>query len=784
MALLKSDTVNLKLVRRIAGVAVSLAAMAMSTAASIAQTGELSGGQQEALASLRETTGGDVKVNIDPAKGTPRQIKISNSAASRATGRSGNPQFDASTVAREFLNTNSQLIGIDNPAGEFSIRHTSRDSQGRSHVRFEQTLDGLKVWPAEVVVHLNGAGEVDLVNGTFRKTPSGISTAAAIDERSAVTLALAAAGLGQADVESSELIIYSGADAARLAWKLELHAGRLTHWVVVIDAQGGETLMAFNKVCSGSVRGSGQNLFGQTEQIDVWQDGGSYYMINAAKQMFDPSSNPTDVSNSRGCITVLDANHSEFDASGNISWNYVSSNSPNSWMLPDAVSAAVGLSQTYDYYLSTFNRNSLDGNGGTIIGIVRYSQGMQNAFWDGEVMVFGDGAPFAGALDVVAHELTHGVTQNESNLVYQDQAGALNEAMSDIFGEAVEAFVRGRCDWLKGADMNMVIQNYADPHSVEQIPGLPNPAKMSEFASMSEDNGGVHINSSIINHAFYLLAEGMNNSVGMGNAAAIFYRANSEHMTQGSQFIDCRLACVASAEELFGAGSAQVAATIAAFDAVEIFENGSIPTPNPTPGPVGGDDAFEDNDTPETAAQLGAGVYSMNCIDDDWFVLNVTEAGWISVEIAGPSGDLDMYMFDGNGYDLGYSEEEGSQEYIEAYVDAGMVYVAVTPYEGQTSSYQIAINGSVAGGPVTSPMPNPTPAPAPMPSPSPAPSPLPTPAPSPMPTPGPIDDGGVDISIPVSCAAGGPNMLMATMVGMLGLGAATPMRRRRKPAAR
>ncbi len=336
----------------------------------------------------------------------------------------------------------------------------------------------------------------------------------------------------------------------------------------------------------------------------------------------------------------------------------------------------------------------------------------------------------------------------------------MNEAMSDIFGEAVEAFVRGQCDWLKGADMNMVMQNYADPNSVQQIQGLPNPARMSEYAQMSEDNGGVHINSSIINHAFYLLAEGMNNSVGIGSASAIFYRANTTHLTQGSQFVDCRLACIVSAEELFGAGSAEVAATTAAFDAVEIFDDGATPTP----GPGGNDDAFEDNDSPEAAAQIGAGSHSLICADDDWFVLNVTTAGPISVEVFGNGGDLDMYMFDGNGNDLGYSEEMGSEEYIETFVDAGMVYVLVMPYEGQGGAYQLNVVGNVAGGQ----------------TPSPTPSPKPTPSPSPNPTPGPIDDGDINIEIPVTCGMGGPNMLMATMVGLIGLGATTPKRRRKK----
>ncbi len=423
MALPRITTAAGNATRKMVSFSASVAAVTVLAISSIAMAVELSGGQREALIQLQQKTTGPVSVSVDPAKGTPRQIKVKGGVVPSANGRvigSENPR----AAAAAFLSENNALLGVENPASEFVLKSSNRDEGGRSHVRYEQTFQGLRVWPAEVVVHLDTNGNVDLVNGTFRKSPTEINTTPTIAQDAAAQLALTAAGLGAGEIEASELLIYSGSDAVRLAWKVEIHADQLTHWVVVIDAHNGSTLTAYNKVCSGAIRGSGRNLFGQTEQFDVWQEGDSFYMINTAKQMFDPARNPTDVANSRGCITILDANHSEFDASGNLAASHVTSGSANDWTLPDAVSAAVGLSQTYDYYLSTFNRNSLDGNGGTIIGIVRYAQGMENAFWNGEVMVFGDGAPFAGALDVVAHELTHGVTQHGSDLIYQDQSGA------------------------------------------------------------------------------------------------------------------------------------------------------------------------------------------------------------------------------------------------------------------------------------------------------------------------------------------------------------------------
>jgi hypothetical protein len=264
------------------------------------------------------------------------------------------------------------------------------------------------------------------------------------------------------------------------------------------------------------------------------------------------------------------------------------------------VSASFGLSETYDYYLERHGRDSLDGRGGTMLGIVRFRRNFQNAFWNGTAMVFGDGQPYAGAADVVAHELTHGVTQFSANLIYQNQSGALNEAFSDIFGEMVEARTNGGPDWLKGGELGPPLQNYADPGSVALFPGSPDsyPETMSEFLFADDpildifqgrDSGGVHINSAIINHAYYMLSEGLDGAIGIEDAERIFYRALTLHLVTNSQFIDLRFAAIQSAAEIFGPASAQERATAAAFDAVEIFDDQRPPPPTPFPEVQGPD---------------------------------------------------------------------------------------------------------------------------------------------------------------------------------------------------
>jgi hypothetical protein len=214
-------------------------------------------------------------------------------------------------------------------------------------------------------------------------------------------------------------------------------------------------------------------------------------------------------------------------------------------------------------------------------------------------MLFGDGFP--QALDVTAHELTHGVifsTGDSGILNYHQQPGALNEALADIFGEMVVEYSEGAVDWKIGTDAPTgVLRDLARPDAAvyrSDQGSFAFPAKMSEFVllpdSQSSDHGGVHLNSTIIGHAFWWLAEGGDQPIGTGDAGAIFYRAMTIHLHKESQFIDMRLACLASAEELFGAGSVQYASTAGAFDRVEIFDRPSSVRPAPI-GAVAGADA-------------------------------------------------------------------------------------------------------------------------------------------------------------------------------------------------
>ena len=188
-----------------------------------------------------------------------------------------------------------------------------------------------------------------------------------------------------------------------------------------------------------------------------------------------------------------------------------------------------GLGATYDFFWNIFKRNSIDDEGMPLNGTVHFGTNYANAFWDGQRMVFGDGDNelfnrFTLSLDVIAHELTHGVTEDESQLLYSGQSGALNESVSDVFGALVKQYTlkqtADQADWLIGAELftdkvkggngnKSAIRSMKDPGTAYDDPVLgkdPQPKHMRDFVETFEDNGGVHINSGIPNHAFYLVA--------------------------------------------------------------------------------------------------------------------------------------------------------------------------------------------------------------------------------------------------------------------------------------
>ncbi len=231
-----------------------------------------------------------------------------------------------------------------------------------------------------------------------------------------------------------------------------------------------------------------------------------------------------------------------------------------------------GSGATYDFYWKIFDRNSIDGRGMRLDSSVHYGQSYDNAFWNGNQMVYGDGdgeifRPFTKALDVIAHELTHGVMQNEANLDYQGQSGALNESFSDVFGIMVKQRTLGQTaeesDWLIGRGLFMPgikargIRSMKEPGTAYDDPVLgkdPQPADMKGYVTTTEDNGGVHINSGIPNRAFCEAALRIGGNA-WEKAGPVWYRALTQKLRSTSSFHDAMNLTVEAAGELYGVNS-------------------------------------------------------------------------------------------------------------------------------------------------------------------------------------------------------------------------------------
>ena len=266
-----------------------------------------------------------------------------------------------------------------------------------------------------------------------------------------------------------------------------------------------------------------------------------------------------------------------------------------------------GSGVTYDLFNDVYQRNSIDANGMRLDSTVHYRQGYDNAFWDGEQMVYGDGDEnlpvserlfnrFTIAIDIIGHELTHGVTQFEAKLQYFQQSGALNEHMSDVFGALVKQYqlqqIASEADWVIGAGLltenvnGVGIRSMKAPGTAYDDPVLgkdPQPANMKDYVNTLSDNGGVHINSGIPNFAFFNTAMELG-GFAWERAGQIWYVTLRDKLDANSKFQDCANLTYQTAAELFGAGSIEQQAVQKGWAAAGLTVGSGGPGPQPEPG--------------------------------------------------------------------------------------------------------------------------------------------------------------------------------------------------------
>lgn len=247
-----------------------------------------------------------------------------------------------------------------------------------------------------------------------------------------------------------------------------------------------------------------------------------------------------------------------------------------------------GLGDTYDFFSDIFNRNSIDDEGMPLDATVHYGNRYNNAFWNSRQMVFGDGDGqlfnrFTIALDIIGHELTHGVTEDEAGLVYMFQAGALNESISDVFGSLIKQRAKnqaaGQADWLIGEGLftanvqGTALRSMKAPGTAYNDPILgrdPQPAHMKDYVDTYADNGGVHINSGIPNKAFYEAAAALG-GYAWDEAGRIWYETlRDSALRPNTGFKRFAKLTASTAARLYGHGSHQEQVVIAAWAKVGI----------------------------------------------------------------------------------------------------------------------------------------------------------------------------------------------------------------------
>ncbi|MCC6396042.1 MAG: M4 family metallopeptidase [Bacteroidetes bacterium] len=553
--------------------------------------------QSRAMRALRASSATRLAVHWDRSLGVPVFIQGLR-AESQWTGlQSTASDAAAQQSARSFLKSYAGLMKLNDPSSELVQVEVSRDNLGFTHVRYQQMFRGLEVWGRDLRVHVDGEGQVESFNGRYVPTPDiPEPERSGIDAGLAGAIALRHSGAAKTIGETRQVYLPDEAGRLTLCWLVPVGGGFDLRKDVFVETTTGRVVKEYNRIMSdGPVVGSGTDVRGVSRTLGVYQIGSQYVMIDASKSMYNPSQSqfPDD---GRGVIYAYDFHN------GEESIYYITSTNQNSWSVPSGVSALYTGSKLFDYYKTVHGRNAIDNQGSTMNFAVNFKSNYSNAFWTGQYMVFGngDGSTFSdlsGAFDVTAHEMTHGVTEWSAGLLYENQSGALNESFSDVFGALFEFWLEGAAgDWLMGEDVftpgtpGDALRSMSDPGGPAVPAGSRQPANMSEYVVLPNteagDYGGVHTNSGIPNKAFYLFATSP--GVTKEEAGAVYYRALTTYLTKNSRFVDCRLAVIKAAEDLFGgAGNARALAAATAFDAVGITTGTSTGDP-PVDPPVQG----------------------------------------------------------------------------------------------------------------------------------------------------------------------------------------------------
>ena len=627
------------------------------------------GEKTKIIEKLQQLSGNDLKLDFHDNNG--QQIS--------AYGKLSEKREISGDSAIKYLEDNKALLGITNSQGNFKLSKLEKDKLGYTMVKVNQMIKGLPVRDHELIVHFDKDGIVNSISGTVESKIKDITYlgSKSISKEEAVDIAkkqFKFSSLRNEPTVEKQVIIVN--DKAYEVYKVNIQYNdpEIANWDVFVEVSSGQVVDTKTNIrYDGATTGSGTAVDGSSKPLNLYLSGSSYQMIDTTKAM-------------NGSIKTYTANNAEVEP-GTIVSN--STNNFTTEVAKASVSAHYNAGTVYDFYKNLFGRNSIDNNGMSIISTVHYGSSFNNAYWDGTQMVYGDGdgtnfTYFSGDLDVVAHELTHGVTEKTANLDYSYQPGALNESISDVFGVLTETYNKynvknggtwtfNPADWVVGDEIYTpkisgdALRSLADPTLYGQ------PANMSNYVNTSSDYGGVHTNSGIPNKAAFLIAQ----SIGDSKTAQIYYRALTSYLTSSSDFLAARNALVSSATDLYGASSAEVNAVNSAFNSV---------------GVVAANDTYEPNNSLSQAYSISSGTtyssYISSATDVDWYKISTTSGNKISVSLTNLPKDYDLYLYNSSGTLVASSENGSTSSESISYTAkyTGAYYIVVKGYNGNYST--------------------------------------------------------------------------------------------------
>lgn len=535
------------------------------------------------VSAAQATAPGQVKKAVYDPSGTPAFVTGTLSAKQS--------KKDAA-AAISVLAGHKEFFKIKNPEASLKEKGAETDALGMTHVRLQQTKDGLPVEGAELLVHFDQEGVVQTVNGHFDTVVDNAQLDTSANLTADEALAAAKRAVNAPDMldyaPTAEKVVYPLAGQAHVVYKVNVNflGEQPGNWFVYVDAKTGEVVDQINAILDLDMHpahATGTGVLGEQRHLQVSRanekgdaEGSMFYLADYTHPNLEGILTYDFKNQWRSATVQLPG---ELFADKDASWKDDYQRA--------GVDAHYNSEKVYEYYLNEHNRNSLDGNGMAIISSVHYGVDYNNAFWNGYQMTYGDGdgkffIPLSAGLDVAAHEMTHGVINHSAGLLYRNQSGALNEAFADIFGALVDSD-----DWEMGDNImapeavaggRTALRSLEDPNkfpvNAAYVPygngsGVY-PKHMDEFYHLpiSLDSGGVHVNSSIINHTAYQI--GM--EIGREKLGQIFYRTLTVYLTANSNFRDARIATIQAATDLYGADSAETAAVIRGYDSTGITE--------------------------------------------------------------------------------------------------------------------------------------------------------------------------------------------------------------------